>query len=241
MLAWRDRLLSAVLARAQAIIAPSEFVRAEYQRQGIPADKITVIRHGLQLPDELPPREPPAGRLRVVYLGGIAWQKGVHVLVEAANRCPANIQVTIYGDLGTQPDYAAALIRQTRQANVNFAGRLEHEKVWPALAAADVVVVPSLWYETSSLIAAEAQAAGAVVIASNVGALPERVTDGQDGLLFPAGDAAALRRLLLELLDRPERLHQLQAGIVPVRRIEQHVQDIEALYQSVLKSSGSVA
>jgi hypothetical protein len=36
-------------------------------------------------------------------------------------------------------------------------------------------------------------------------------------------------------------LRQLQAGIVPVRRIEQHVQDIEALYQSVLKSSGSVA
>ncbi|MGD2078035.1 MAG: hypothetical protein PVH18_06610, partial [Chloroflexota bacterium] len=67
------------------------------------------------------------------------------------------------------------------------------------------------------------------------------VTDGQDGLLFPAGDAAELRRLLLELLDRPERLRQLQAGIVPVRRIEQHVQDIEALYQSVLKSSGSVA
>lgn len=233
LLAWRHRLLLAVLNGARAIIAPSDFVRAEYERLGCPPGRITVIRHGIQLPTRLPSRSPqPEGRLRVVYLGGITWQKGVHVLIEAANACPPGVQVTIYGDLGTQPDYAASLIRRARQTSVSFVGQLQREQVWPTLADADVVVVPSLWHETSSLIAAEAQAAGAIVVASDLGALPERVTDGQDGLLFPAGDAAALRRLLQDLLKRPERVRQLQAGIKPVRRIEEHVNDVEELYRT---------
>jgi len=233
LLARRARGLARILEGARAIIAPSNFVRAEYERLGAPAGRITVVRHGIEVPEELPARhESAAGQLRVVYLGNIAWQKGVHVLVEAANDCPPGIEVTIYGDLDNQPEYAAGLRRLAQRGAVTFAGRLEREQVWPMLATADVAVVPSLWYETSSLIAAEAQAAGVVVIASNLGALPERVADGQDGLLFPAGDAAALRRLLEALLEQPDWLGRLQKGIRPVRGIEEHVRDIQELYRA---------
>ncbi|UCG25315.1 MAG: glycosyltransferase [Chloroflexota bacterium] len=240
LLARRNRLLARLLSGAQAIIAPSEFVRDETVRLGAPSERMVIVPHGIQLPAVMPARRRPAtGQLQVVYVGGITWQKGVHVLVEAAAGLPDGVQVTIYGDLSAKAEYATALRRLARSAKVTFAGRLEHDEVWMALAAADVVVVPSLWYETSSLIAQEARAAGALVIASNLGALPERLADGQDGLLFPAGDAAVLRRLLRELHSRPERLCELQAAITPVRQIDDHVHDIATVYRSVLRISNS--
>jgi len=57
-------------------------------------------------------------------------------------------------------------------------------------AWAEVVVVPSRWAEAFGLVAAEAMAAGAAVVVSDAGALPEVVGDA--GRVFPAGDAAAL-------------------------------------------------
>jgi glycosyltransferase involved in cell wall biosynthesis len=241
LLARRNRLLAAILKGAQTIIAPSAFVREEVIRLGGPAERLLVVPHGIQMPAEMPARHRTVagGGLQIIYLGGISWQKGIHILIEAAKDLPAGVQVTIYGDLSAQANYSAALRRQARGAAVTFAGRLEREQVWPALAAADIVVIPSLWYETSSLIAQEARAAGALVIASNLGALPERLTDGQDGLLFPAGDALALRRLLLELHSQPQRLRDLQAAITPVRQIDDHVRDIEAVYRSATGGAAS--
>jgi glycosyltransferase involved in cell wall biosynthesis len=60
------------------------------------------------------------------------------------------------------------------------------------MARVDWVVVPSLWWEIFCLVLSEAWACGRPVIASDVGGLAERVTDGGDGLLFPLGDARAL-------------------------------------------------
>jgi glycosyltransferase involved in cell wall biosynthesis len=235
LLARRNRLLSDVLSGVQALIAPSDFVREEIIRLGGPSKRLLVIPHGIEVPADMPARRPAAtGELRVVYLGGISWQKGIHVLVEAIKGLPPGVQLTIYGELSAQAGYSDSLRRQAQDTAVTFAGRLEREQVWPALAAADVVVVPSLWYETSSLIAQEARAAGALVIASNLGALPERVVDGEDGLLFPAGDAAVLRQMLLDLFAHPERLRAMQAAIKPVRRIDDHVRDIEDIYLSIV-------
>jgi glycosyltransferase involved in cell wall biosynthesis len=240
LLTRRNSLLKPVLEQAQAIIAPSNFIRDEYIRLGAPAKRMIVVPHGIQAPEEMPPKgRPAAGELNVAYLGGIAWQKGVHVLVEAANEMPAGIKITIYGDLGIHQEYANGLQLQARNPGLTFSGRLEREKVWQVLVAADVIVVPSIWYENSPIIVLEARTAGTPVIASDLGALPEQVVNDQDGLLFPAGNAAALRKLLIELLAHPERLRELRNTIRPATRIEDHVRDIEALYRSVLGDTNS--
>jgi len=62
------------------------------------------------------------------------------------------------------------------------------------LAETDVVVVPSLWYENSPVVIQEAFAAGIPVVASNIGALPEKV--GSAGWLFSAGNVDELRELV---------------------------------------------
>ena len=237
----RNQQLAPVLEGAKAVIAPSAFIRDEYARLGAKIRNLFVIPNGIQLPVETPAkRQPVPGELQVVYLGGIAWQKGVHVLIAAADDLPAGVKITIYGDLNVHKDYSTALQQQSQNPAVTFAGRLERNQVWPALAAADVVVVPSIWYENSPLIVQETRAVGTPIIASNLGALPEQVIDGRGGLLFPAGDSLALRGLILELHSDPQRLVELKEGIRPARRIDEQASEIETVYRFVMGDAHSL-
>lgn len=233
----RQRRLQDIFARARRLVAPTDFVRATYQKLGFPAGKICVIAHGINAPPKrLPREERPAGMpLHVAYIGGLAWQKGVHVLVDAVNRLPAEtVRLSIAGDMTAFPGYTAALQEQAHRGNIRFIGSLPPAGLWSFLAGVDLVVVPSLWYETASLIVQEAFAAGVPVIASRIGALQERVRDGVDGFLTPPGDAAALRQLLQRLQQAPALCEQLRSHIQPVRTMAEHFADISAVYHEAM-------
>ncbi len=172
--------------------------------------------------------------LRFCYIGGIAPQKGVHVLIEAVNGLPEGVELLIGGDMEALPEYAAALRTQATHPGIRFLGRLSREQVWDTLRQSDLLVVPTLWYETASLIVQEAFAVGTPVVASRIGVMPERIRDGIDGRLFEVGNAAALRALLLSFIQHPHHLHQLRQGIQPVFTITEHVTQVEQLYQQVI-------
>ncbi len=235
LFAHRDRLLRTALAEADILIAPSAFVRARFLQQGISPHRLMHIDHGIELPAApLAARPAGDGRLRAVYLGGLARPKGVHVLIEAFNGLdPDRAGLTIYGDESTFPEYVRALKAAVRHPGIHFAGPLARERLWEMLAEADVLVVPSLWFETSSLVAHEAFAAGVPVIAAALGALTERVRDGVDGLLVPPGDVLRLREALARLIESPELLARLKAGIRPVKSLAEHVVEIEAVYRGL--------
>ena len=237
LFAYRAIRLKGVLRGARAIIAPSDFVRNAHRRLGLPSNKIRVIPHGISVPLQSAPR--PAARresgpLRIAYIGGLALQKGAHVLLEAVNDLPLDaMRLSIYGDTDAYPEYVAQLQETARHPGIEFRGRLPRADVWSALSESDIIVIPSIWHETSSLVAQEAFAAGVPVIASRIGALPERVRDGVDGLLFPPGDADALRAVLLRLINDRDALARLRHAIRPVRTIDDHVIEIEGVYAAI--------
>jgi glycosyltransferase involved in cell wall biosynthesis len=74
------------------------------------------------------------------------------------------------------------------------------------MAGAQALVVPSLWYEGFPMVVVEAFAQGTPVIASRIGGLAEVVTDGKTGALAAPGDAAALRRRLVDVMGDPALL-----------------------------------
>jgi glycosyltransferase involved in cell wall biosynthesis len=235
-LGLRNRLLRKALVGARRLIAPTAFVRDIYVEHGVPVNKVAVISHGIDTPDgPLPRREPQINELSVAYIGGLSWQKGVHVLVEAFNSIPVEgTRLTIWGDLSAFPEYVKQLQKASTHPGIIFAGRLPRKDLWSTLADTDVVIVPSLWYETASLVVQEAFAAGVPVVASKIGALIERVSDGVDGLLVSPGEVPALAEVLSRLWANPELLRQLSDGIQPVRTISQHAEEIENLYLDVL-------
>lgn len=241
MMRRRNALLRDVLASAAKVIAPTEFVRTIYTQMGLPTANMVLIPHGI----DVPPAAVAAARaqhaarpardvLHVGYVGSIAWQKGLHVLIEAANALSAEkIKLTLYGSLDTFPDYSAQLQQAIKHDTIRLAGRIARADLWSALADLDVFVLPTLWYEVSPLTIQEVFAVGVPIIASRIGAMPEKIHDGIDGLLFPPGDAQALSTILERLWQDRELLRHLESGIQPVRTIEDQVNAIETVYATV--------
>jgi glycosyltransferase involved in cell wall biosynthesis len=235
-LAWRNRMLRKVLNAASRLIAPTEFVRSWYTAHGARTDQLVVISPGLELPSRIPDaRSSREGPLRFVYVGGLSWQKGVHVLAEAFAGVEGSAELWIAGDETADPEYVSRL-RENAAPNTRFMGRLTRDGVSETLGQADVVAVPSLWYETFSFLVSEAFASGAPVIASRLGPLADRVRDGVDGLLVEPGDVRAWRAALQRFLDEPKLLNQLRANVRRPTTLAEHVDEIESLYRAVVCS-----
>ena len=233
LLARRNQLLRRILRRARALIAPSQFVADWYIAHGAPAEKLRVIPHGSPRLGSQPRLRRPGRALRFAYIGGLAPSKGVHLLVEAFGGLADGAELWLAGDERADSGYVAQL-RRTASPGVQFLGALSRQQVWETLAQADVVVVPSLWYETFSYIISEAFAAGVPVIASHLGALAERVRHEVDGLLVPPGDVEGLRRAMWRLSQEPGLLTRLEAGVGPGPTIEAYTSAVETIYAMMI-------
>ncbi|MGH9417120.1 MAG: glycosyltransferase [Terriglobales bacterium] len=192
-------------------IAVSE-ANARYLREDLrlPADKIRIIRNGIDvarfaapLPPERDPR--PAhgiapGELLLVCAARLEPQKGHSVLLQALAQLPASLfnrlRLVCLGDGSLREalrQQARALGLAERVQWLGFCAQIEH---W--LAVADIFVLPS-FYEGLPLSAMEASAAGCPVVATAVDGTPEVVEHGCNGLLVPAADPPALAQALLRL------------------------------------------
>ena len=229
LLAWRARKLRNVIAHAAALIAPSGFVATWYGSRGVPDRKIVLLPHGLEWPPDLDRAQERAGPIKLAYIGGLAWQKGVHVLVDSLRGLEDDAQLIVAGDETFDKEYVARL-RSDAPANVRFLGPLPRERVWQLLSQVDAVAVPSLWNETFSLLLHEAYAAGLPVLASRLGALTEAVCHEHSGLLLPPGRVAAWQSAILRLANEPGLLATLRAGVNAPMTLDEHASHLESIY-----------
>jgi glycosyltransferase involved in cell wall biosynthesis len=161
------------------------------------------------------------------------------VVVEALRKaCLPNVDYTLFGPI-TQPYVRELRAIADRVPGLNFHtyGSYNPESLPSLLAGVDAVIVPSLVWETFSIVAREAFACGVPVIASRLGALPEAIREGQNGLLFAPGDSSELAAVLQRLDRDRDRLDRLRSGIRPddwisvldrTRRLEGLLQKVHA-------------
>lgn len=200
------RWIRHTLERSSVVIALSESWAA-FLRGVAPRAYVAVLPNAVPLP------RPPEGRAepgRILFLGRVEEAKGVNELLRAcallAPRFPALRLV-----LGGNGDLDGA---RRQAAELGIADRLElpgwigPEARAAELARAQVFCLPS-YAEGLPMALLEAMAAGKSVVASSVGAIPEAVADGANGLLVPAGNADALAAALARLLDDPALCVQL--------------------------------
>lgn len=154
---------------------------------------------------------------RVLFLGRLVPIKGVETLLEAAGAIAARAELVIAGSGPLE-----ARVRRAAGAGPRFhaPGRVGGEARDALLRSAEVVVIPSLPQrgrtEGQPLVAAEAMAAGAAVVASRTGGLAELPADAVTWV--EPGRPRELARAVLELLDdRPRRQRQVSAGRRVVR------------------------
>ena len=147
-------------------------------------------------------RIPPDAPL-LLFVGRLAREKGVSLLLEAAAGLPADVWLLLVGDGPERQDLQAAAQRLGLGGRAVFAGAQDHAHVVDALFASDLFVFPSQT-ETLGLAVLEAMAAGRAVVAVQGGAIPEIVRDGETGRVVPP-NPEAMRRAIADLLAAPER------------------------------------
>jgi glycogen synthase len=155
-------------------------------------------------------RNKHAGPARLLYVGRLEYEKGIHDLIAALpriRRAHPGTTLTVAGE-GTQLDW---LIEEARRHRVlkatTFDGHLNHDELLGALDDTDAVVLPS-HYEPFGIAALEAAAAGAPLVTSNVGGLGELVINGQTGMSFAPRDLAGLATAVRQVLDDPDKARQ---------------------------------
>ena len=195
-----------LLCRAWAltVLVPSRFVSGRLPR--------TRVLHNWTNEVVTTPRERSA-RATVGFIGRLAVDKGAEVLARALSGLPDAVggswSVVLAGDARFVSDEHASSVEQALSSlgsRVNRLGWVEREVFFSAV---DIAVVPSLSPEAFGLTALEAMAAQVPVIVSDAGALPE-VVGPDHPWIVPAGDAAALTRMLIEVLagERDEVVEQ---------------------------------
>src|SRR3984893_5391310 len=216
---WMERTQT---RRSDAVISPSAaLAQVVSRRWRIPAESISVIRTGVdfaarhassaaELPEEL------VGRDYLLYFGRLEERKGVHVLAEALpevlERHP-DLHCVFAGE--NYLTYRGRPMQQyvercnTRHGDrLHFLPRLTQDRLYPVLAGALFVAMPSLW-ESLANAALEALDMGKPVVATRDCGFGEVVEDGRTGLLVPPADAPALRDAMLALLADRGRLREM--------------------------------
>jgi glycosyltransferase involved in cell wall biosynthesis len=185
----RQEHLRRVVARADRVIALSDFQKALYVRNGYPEEKIQVLHHGLETEGLKPVTTAVDGPVKLIFIGSLVYHKGVHILLEALARRPqANIQLSIYGETNGSSAYLNSVKQQAaNDPRVKLMGTFPISEMGRVMESAHALVMPAVWYENEPLVVKAARYVGLPVLASNIGTLATSVEDGVNGKLVAPG------------------------------------------------------
>ena len=193
------------------VITVSQFMFRQLQQKGVSASKLKLIYNGVKGPVERYPlaslREVPV----ISVVGRLREEKGQAFLIKSLaslrkHNPEINWECHIYGE-GPQQEELTALVQQLNLENfVHFKGfSSDKDKLY---LSSDIIVIPSS-NEALSYVAIEALSYNRIVVATNVGGLPEIVKQGETGMLVKYGDTEELSQTLLRLFTDPALVQKL--------------------------------
>lgn len=248
----------AILNRAARVIANSHAIAAACVRAGVVEDKVRVIYNpidvsrfavvGAEVRHAIRQRLYIADEAWVVgIVGQIRAAKGHEELLRAAQQICAqrpDVHFVVVGESYSANDQTFQEQLRARVALLGlehvfrFVGYREDVAAW--MQAMDVLAVPS-WQESFGRVVVEGLAAGCAVVATAVGGIPEIITHERTGLLIPPRDSERLAQGILRLICDTELRQTLVAqGLLRAKDfdIEQHILQMQALYDDVLHGVG---
>ncbi len=170
-------------------------------------ERFKTIYYGISWPKE-EPAPPPFSPPTLLLLGRLSVEKGFDVAIEAFSllkKSGSPALLLIVGDGPYRPALETLVAELNLTPFVRFAGAVLNADIPLFLNRASFVVIPS-HFEAFGLVAVESMQMGRAVIASNVGGLPEIVSDPERGVLVPPRNPVALYRAMASFLDQPQEI-----------------------------------
>jgi len=201
------------------------------ERHGVPADRISVIRNGVNSEFYAPDHAQKSPAPLVVYVGRLVRDKDPLTMVEAfrivAERMP-DVRFEMIGDGYLRDTVERSVARYGLQDRIALLpGQLDTR---PNLRRAWVFAMSSV-REASPNVILEAMASELPVVAPRVGGIPELVQDAETGSIVEAGNPSALAAALTELLENPSKRAamgvQARARVLKFHGIERMVKETE--------------
>lgn len=235
-----------------ASIAVCEYVADILQTSAYRHRPIQVVRNGIDV-QALSPVSPaektacrdalfgplPADTLVLGSIGGTDYNKGWHLLVQAAGRLPESLRARLRIVVAGDPP-SAELLKLVDACGmapyVLFPGLVSDVRT--ILGACDAGFVLS-YREAASYASCETMAMGIPALVSDAGGLPENVRQGIDGWVVPVADVDMLESVLLQMLEQPDLLRQMgekaRARVASAFSVTQFINDTKQVYHQALE------
>lgn len=208
--------------RAAAVIAVSSALKQSLLGLGVPESKLVVLRNGVDA-DLFRPKDPesadrPDGmpsKRKVAWVGNLVVEKGPDLAIEALALMP-ELELALVGDGPMRLALVSLARRLGVEARVRFLGTMPQAELREVYSSAEALLLTST-REGWPNVLLEAMACGTPVVACDVGAVREIVTDAKVGRVLARRDPAAIAAALADLLASPPsrqtvRAHALQFG-----------------------------
>lgn len=179
--------------KPQLVIGPSQFVIEKHLECGFfGKTKHQQLKHGVESPDTKFHKD--YNLIDILYVGQLSKHKGVHILIEAFKKVQReDMRLHICGR-GKNEEEFRSLARDDNR--IIFHGFVPDKELNHLYDIANVLVVPSIWYDNSPTVICEAFVHGTPVIGSRIGGIPELVHDGENGFLYEPRDEKQLVEIL---------------------------------------------
>jgi len=212
------RYLARFHKRARRTFTPSKASRADLLRLGVSdvevwgcgvdADRFNPSRRSQELRVKLG----IDGAFTFLYVGRLAAEKGVDVVMEAYRRAESQLPPGVARLVVAGAGPEEKRLRATAPPGTVFLGFLERDAALPALyASADAFAFASTT-ETLGLVVLEAMASGLSVIAAPAGGVAEHLRDGENGIAYPANDVDACAAAMVRLATDGSLSVRLRTG-----------------------------
>jgi glycosyltransferase involved in cell wall biosynthesis len=223
----------ALLRSARAVLTASNYVRAEYVRNGLSPQAVRcvgcpIVDHG-EIPAGISDQggASAATPLRLLFAGRMEAVKGGRILLDAlpsvASALARPLVLTFAGDGAARLEWARradAVVRDCPALRVEFTGWISSTAVTSLFDSSDLLVVPSLWPEPFGLVGPEAGIRGLPAAAFATGGIPEWLTDGVNGALAASVSLAPedLGNAIVRCLRDPTEYARMRRGAIELAK-----------------------
>jgi glycosyltransferase involved in cell wall biosynthesis len=183
---------------------------------------------------------PTSAPIVIGYVGRFTRIKGVLDLARAIRSLPSSLAFTVemHGRVGDSE--SAGIVKELREIarddpRLRINPPIAGPDVPRVMASFDVLWVPSIWFENGPTVVSEAFAAGTPVIGTTIGAMPELIRHGIDGLLLEPGDWRSIASTIRRIVERPADTIDVWRTNVPLPRTMSRItEDYLVMYREVL-------
>lgn len=200
-------VMSMILRKSNIVIPNSDYTGKYIPDRLELQEKTFTVREGFRITGSIKEKEPITAKIKLLTVTRLIERKGIRFLIQAMKNVTVNNPHVKLVIVGEGPDHSTfeKLTRQLElQENIVFAGRVSDQELKEHYTTSHIFILPST-EEALGVVLLEAMYHSLPIVASNVGGVPEIVTNQETGILTAPGNPKELSQAIKSLIESPEK------------------------------------